>query len=195
MKLGNGVTAIWISNPHQPFRAGATQVPGLLTLNYTMFQSSPTLPGRCNRRSSMSAWRLLPCFNPHQPFRAGATLMGWSASSPLTLFQSSPTLPGRCNGRSCQTSPRTPCFNPHRPFRAGATPPLPPSLPILRVSILTDPSGPVQHSWPSRFQAIERSFNPHRPFRAGATIPALLAYIEQLEFQSSPTLPGRCNAR
>ena len=133
-----------------------------------VFQSSPALSGRCNRRRTRQPRRRVS-FNPHRPFRAGATRAGRAEPrgqrvSILTgpfgpvqppagrlisgrlAFQSSPALSGRCN----------------------------PAMHALRflvawVSILTGPFGPVQRQRVRCVLAVGVRFNPHRPFRAGAT--------------------------
>ncbi|GEM_PF-5983620 len=133
-----------------------------------VFQSSPTLSGRCNSPAGRQC-RTRSRFNPHRPSRAGAT-------------------------QHCQRAMALPeCFNPHRPSRAGATSDARHGA-RMPVQFQSSPtlSGRCNTRSRRRFRRGKRfQSSPTLSGRCNDVLAA--AGVEGAWFQSSPTLSGRCN--
>ncbi len=136
---GRQVPVSILTGPEGPvLRAGAR-----VEATNLLFQSSPAPKGRCYRR----AWRVVGLFlgfNPHRPRRAGATHTPDRAARRCLCFN--PHRPRRAGAtyRLIRFLPSHCSFNPHRPRRAGATTATAYlSRPLVGVSILTGPEGPV----------------------------------------------------
>jgi len=139
-------------NPHRPRRAGATvwfarwrDAEGHGFNPHRPRRAGATgITARCEHTTKVS-------FNPHRPRRAGATIRSWlEYLDEVPAFQSSPAPKSRCNFHRLTNRVREI---------------------VDKVSILTGPEEPVQHS------------------QEGGI------YARTVAFQSSPAPKSRCNAR